>query len=113
MPKATKEFFDEFPEYVNKMKEEIPDVISSFGGLFQRVMKGGSISAKEKEFVAIGIAVAMRCSPCINLHVQKCLDAGANRKEILEAASVAVMMTGGPAYTHMVQVIKALEVLGK
>ena len=113
MPKATKEFFDEFPKYVSKMKEDLPDVVNGFMNLFQKTMKDGVISSKEKEFVALGISVAMRCTPCINLHVQKCLAAGANRAEILEAASVAVMMTGGPAYTHISQVIKALDVLSK
>lgn len=49
--------------------------------------------------------------PCINLHVQKCLDAGNSPAEILEAASVAVMMQGGPAYTHIPVAMEALEAL--
>ena len=61
--------------------------------------------------VALGIAVAQRCEPCINLHVQKSLEAGNSPAEILEAASVAVMMPGGPAYTHIPVVIDALEAL--
>jgi len=45
------------------------------------------------------------------LHVQKCLDAGATKEQILEAASVAVMMGGGPAYTHIPVVMETLETL--
>jgi len=37
--------------------------------------------------------------------------AGATRKEILEAAGVAVLMGGGPAFTHVAEVIKALDAL--
>ena len=111
MPEKVKEFFEDFERYVGKMKEQAPEMHDGFMALFQKVMKKGALSVKEKEYVAVGIAVATRCSPCINLHVKKCLDADASREEILEAASVAVMMTGGPAYTHIVQVMKALGAL--
>jgi alkylhydroperoxidase/carboxymuconolactone decarboxylase family protein YurZ len=47
--------------------------------------------------------------PCINLHVEKCITAGATPAQILEAAGVAVMMQGGPTFTHVPEVIRALE----
>jgi alkylhydroperoxidase/carboxymuconolactone decarboxylase family protein YurZ len=53
--------------------------------------------------------VAQHCTPCIYLHVQKAIEAGATRKEIMEAAGVAVLMGGGPAFTHVGEVIKALD----
>jgi AhpD family alkylhydroperoxidase len=74
-------------------------------------MAEGALTVKSKELVAIGIAVAKQCEPCIKLHVKKCLDAGTTREEILEAAGVAVMMEGGPAYTHIPMVIESLEEL--
>jgi AhpD family alkylhydroperoxidase len=83
-----------------------------FGGLFQGVMKNGALSTKQKELVALGIAVAQRCEPCINLHVKKSLEAGNSAAEVLEAACVAVVMQGGPAFTHIPAVIEALEALG-
>jgi AhpD family alkylhydroperoxidase len=74
-------------------------------------MTNGALSVREKELVALGISVAQRCVPCIRLHVQKCLDAEATKEQILEAASVAVMMAGGPAYTHIPIVMETLEAL--
>ena len=64
-----------------------------------------------EELIALAIGVTQRCTPCIRLHVQKCLQAGATGEQILEAASVAVMMGGGPAYTHIPVVMSALEAL--
>jgi len=93
------------------MKEQVPDTVNGFGAMFSKIMKAGALSAKEKEFVALGIGVALRCEPCIRLHVQKCLDAGATKEQNLDAASVAVMMCGGPAYTHIPIVMEALEAL--
>jgi len=39
-------------------------------------------SAKEKELIAVGIAVAIRCSYCLANHVAKARQMGASRKEI-------------------------------
>jgi len=113
MENEAKEFFEKFKNDISRMKEQTPDTVNGFAALFGKVMKDGALSVREKELVALGIGVAQRCVPCIRLHVQKCLDSGATREQILEAASVAVMMAGGPAYTHIPIVMDALEVLEK
>ncbi len=107
------EFFKEFEQDVNNMKEEVPETLKGFSGLFSKIMKDGAVSLKNKELVALGIGLAIQCDPCIKLHVKKAIEAGASREEILEAASVSVMMGGGPAYTHIPEVIKTLDALGK
>lgn len=111
MASEVKEFFEKFKNDVTTMKEQAPDAVNGFATMFSKIMQAGALSVKEKEFVALGIGVAQRCVPCIRLHVQKCLDAGATKEQILEAASVAVMMGGGPAYTHIPVVIETLEAL--
>lgn len=111
MASECKEFFDKFKKSLAKMKEQTPDTVNGFATMFSKIMQDGALSVKEKEFVALGIGVAQRCEPCIRLHVQKCLDAGATKEQILEAASVAVMMGGGPAYTHIPVVMETLDAL--
>ena len=39
------------------------------------------------------------------------LAAGATREQIIDAASVAVMMQGGPTYTYLPRVFEALDAL--
>ena len=104
-----KKFYEKFNNDTAKMKKQTPQVASGFMNLFGKVMKDGTISLKQKELIAISIAVSCYCGPCIKLHVKKCLNAGATREEILDAASVAVMMSGGPAFTHLPEVIDALD----
>jgi len=111
MTNEAKEFFEQFKSDVAKMKEQSADAVNSFAALFSKIMKDGALSVREKELIALGIGVAQRCKPCIRLHVQKSLDAGATKEQILEAASVAIMMGGGPAYTHLPVVIDTLEAL--
>lgn len=111
MADETKEFFEKFKNDLTKMKQQTPDAAGGFSGMFAKIMKDGAISLREKELIALAIGVTQRCAPCIRLHVQKCLDAGATKEQILEAASVAVMMGGGPAYTHIPVVIDTLQAL--
>ena len=111
MGSEAKEFFEKFENDVAKMKEQTPDTVNGFAAIFSKIMKDGALTLREKELVALGIGVVQRCAPCIRLDVQKSLDTGATRQQILEAASVAVMMGGGPANTHIPVVIDTLEAL--
>jgi AhpD family alkylhydroperoxidase len=108
---ATDTFFEEWPANMEKMKLQTPDVVRAFGGMFQTIMKPGALSVREKELIALGIGMAVRCTGCINAHVEKCLKAGATREQILESAGVAVLMQGGPTYMYVPEVIKALDYL--
>ena len=111
MAEDVKEFYKEFPKAVQKMAQDIPDVVKGFQGLVEKSLAPGALDTKVKEFVALGIAVAQHCVPCIYLHTQKAVAAGATRKEIMEAAGVGVLMAGGPGFTHVAEVIKALDAL--
>ena len=111
MSEDVKQFYSDFKKSVGQMQKEIPGTLQGFGGLFKSVLSEGALSVAQKECIALGIAVAVHCNPCIYLHVQKCVDAGLSRAQILEAAGVAIMMGGGPAYTHIPAVLKALDAL--
>lgn len=99
-----------------RMKEAAPEIARAFGGMFSGLMKdnaaAGGMTALEKELAALAIGVAVHCEPCISSHVEKCLKMGATRQQILDAAGVAVVMAGGPAYTHVAMVVEALEAAG-
>jgi AhpD family alkylhydroperoxidase len=106
-------FFERWPADQAKLKSLAPEILRGFGGLFQATMRAGALSVRENELIALGIGLAARCVPCINLHVEKCITTGATAAQILEAAGVAVMMQGGPTFTHVPEVVRALEHFGK
>ena len=112
MSEKTKQFYQEFTQGMSAARKELPDQVKGFGALFESTMAEGQLSVREKELIAMSIGLALRCVPCIALHVKKCLAAGATREQIMEAAGVAVMMQGGPCYTYLPEVVNALDACG-
>lgn len=88
---------------MERLGEELPGLMDAFQGLHGEVLVDGALSVKIKRLIMLGTAVALRCEPCIRVHVRGALEEGASRDEILEAASVGILMGGGPsaAYTSL------------
>ena len=108
---SVNEKLDEFFEYTAKFAQKYPEIGSNFMTLMGSIIQDGKLKSKEKELIALAVGLSVQCMPCIILHVQKALKAGATREDILEAAGVVVMMCGGPAYTHVPEVMKAMDEL--
>jgi AhpD family alkylhydroperoxidase len=100
---------DEFFVYTAKFMEKYPEIASSFTTLMGSVIQDGKLGSKEKELIAVGIAVGLRCVPCIHAHTKSALTMGATEDEIIEAATVAILMGGGPGMVHVMEVMKAIE----
>ena len=100
---------DEFFEYTAKFMGKYPEIASNFTTLMGSIIQDGKLGSKEKELIAVGIAVGLRCLPCIHAHTKSALSMGATEEEIMEAASVAILMGGGPGMVHVMEVMKALE----
>lgn len=104
-------YYENNANAMRAVRAAMPDVIKGYAGLHQATMKPGALSVLEKELVALGIGLALRCENCIYAHVKAALSAGATREQILETAGVAVMMQGGPTYTYLPRVTEALDAL--
>jgi AhpD family alkylhydroperoxidase len=111
MPTAAETFYETNAEAMKPIREARSDLLKGFGGLHQAAMKPGSLDVREKELIALGIGVAIRCENCIYAHIRSAVKAGATRDQILDAAGVAVMMGGGPVYTYLPRVHEALDAL--
>lgn len=48
-----------------------------------------------KELIAVGASVTANCQPCLQYHVSKAQESGAEEQEILEAITVAKMVRKG------------------
>lgn len=111
MPTNAENYYQHNAEASRSVKAEMADAVKGFGALHQATMKAGTLTELEKELIALGIGLAMRCENCIYAHVKASVAAGATRTQILEAAAVALMMQGGPTYTYLPRVTEALDAL--
>lgn len=84
----------------------IPDATRAFGALSAAVKQGGTLDYKTKDFIALGMSIAIRCEPCITLHTEALIKAGASREEFSDVLAMAIQMGGGPS---MMYAAKALE----
>jgi len=64
-----KEEAKELNEGMAQLASEIPGVMKGFNEVHHAATADGALSTKEKELIALGIAVAVRCSHCIVAHV--------------------------------------------
>ncbi len=86
--------------FLNPLGEKAPEAVKGFMGLHQGALAPGKLSTKEKELIAVGIAISARCEGCISIHVKAALDSGATEDEILETIGVAILMGGGPSLVY-------------
>lgn len=88
----------------------IPETTRAFSALSKAAKTGeGALDVKTREFVALGIAVADRCEPCIAFHVEALINAGASRAEIGDVLAMAVQMGGGPSLMYAAKALACFD----
>ncbi|SPF77708.1 carboxymuconolactone decarboxylase family protein [Pseudoprimorskyibacter insulae] len=96
---------------LRNLRKAIPDTFGGFIAMEQAASTDGALSKKQKEFVALGIAVATRCEACINSHVNALVKLGATREEVAEVLGTAIQMAGGPGLMYAGSALEAFDEL--
>ncbi|MDH7576826.1 MAG: carboxymuconolactone decarboxylase family protein [Bacillota bacterium] len=112
MLNETQAVLSQLQEGQAQMARYLPGILEQFHALARSISQERTLTPKFKELIAVAVAVAIRCQPCIAHHVKRALEQGATTAEILEACSVAVMMGGGPSIAYSSYVVKALKDFG-
>ena len=94
-----------------KFHKVSPETFDGFGIMGKDAKKNGHLSEKTKEFIALGISIAVRCESCIGLHVEHLVRLGATKEELVEALSMSSYMGGGPSITYSAKALDAFEQL--
>ena len=100
-------------KYLEKIHQELPDLMVHESAKWDEVYKDGALSAKFKRLMALGIALRARCVNCIISQTMRALEAGATKEEILETISVNMAMSGTTGIAESLRVLKLLDELGK
>jgi AhpD family alkylhydroperoxidase len=96
---------------IRAMNKLIPEAAAGFGQLSRAVKENGPLSVRQKEWVALGMAIAQRCEPCINFHVEALMKAGGTREELGDILGMAIQMGGGPALMYAAHALASWDEL--
>lgn len=69
-------------DFVGTLSKENTGIAEGFATMHKATATDGALTAKQKELIALGIAITIRCEGCIACHVQDSLKAGATKEEI-------------------------------
>jgi AhpD family alkylhydroperoxidase len=111
MTTSAADYYEHNTEAMKPVRESMSDLLKGFSGLHQAAMKPGSLDTRQKELIALGIGLAVRCENCIYAHTRAAIKAGATPEQVLETAGIAVLMAGGPTCTYLPRVTEALDAL--
>lgn len=106
-------YMDDMRGQLRVLNKTIPAATKDFGALTATMKHSGSLSLREKECIALGIAIAMRCEPCIGFHVQALKAAGGTREELGDVLTVALQMGGGPSLMYAAKTLAAWDSLAE
>lgn len=91
------------------LTEYKPKLMGKVQAFMAEAMQPGVLDKKQKELIALGMALTQQCHYCIALHIRACKHANVSLDEIMEVCAIGVMMGGGPVLTHMAEVERALN----
>jgi AhpD family alkylhydroperoxidase len=98
-------------DQLRNLNKAIPETAKGFGALSKGAMASPALDKKTLEFVALGIAVADHCEPCIGFHIEALVRIGASRDEIAAVLGMAVQMGGGPSLMYAAKALDCYDQL--
>lgn len=107
--KKGKKMNQNIQEAFEQMGQILPELTTNFFKMTEENMRDKYIDVKTKKLVLIGIAVFSQCTWCIEHHIASALEMGISENEIVEAASQAIIMGGGPKMMYMNVVMNTLN----
>lgn len=114
-----KKFIDGFQGAVARFAKANRETLKAFTNLNETALKPGALDRKTKTLMCVAIGMANGSEYCIAARAAQALQAGASREELLETASVGLLMGGslafGPVLTVFMDTLQMLfpEALGK
>jgi AhpD family alkylhydroperoxidase len=96
-------------DFIGTLSKENPGIAEGFGKMHHTTGEDKALSAKQKELIALGIAIVIRCEGCIACHAKAAVEVGATQEEIVETIGVAVVMGGGPSIVYGDKAYKAMK----
>jgi len=108
---------DDFRSYREKMNKRLLEtdnkVIKRFFNLDTNAYMEGALSTKTKEMLGLVSSMVLRCDDCIKYHLEKCMEQGVTKDEIVEIFAVANLVGGSIVIPHTRRALEYWEMLAE
>jgi AhpD family alkylhydroperoxidase len=111
MSNQIKEFRSYREEMNKRLLETDNKVIKRFFNLDTNAYMDGALSAKVKEMLGLISSMVLRCDDCIKYHLEKCMEQGVKRDEIIEIFALANLVAGSIVIPHTRRALEYWEEL--
>ena len=108
-----KEYRSQLIARIGEFGKTVPETVKGYQTLSTAGQKTNYLDAKQRELIALAVAVTVRCDGCIAVHTTEALKQGATKEEISEALGVAVAINAGAAMVYSARVLDAAEAIAK
>lgn len=85
---------------LKKLDEQTPDAMQAFRAFDKAAFTAGALDARQKQLIAVAVALTTQCPYCIEIHTRAARDAGTDDTQLAETAMVAAAIRAGGAITH-------------
>ncbi len=102
---------DEMRTSLRSLNQAAPEMSKGFGALSKAAKTGTALDKKTLELIALAIAVADRCEPCIAFHTEALVKCGGTREEVADMLSMCVQMGGGPSLMYAAKTLACYDEL--
>jgi AhpD family alkylhydroperoxidase len=95
----------EFKKYRQDMNDKILNSgfrdFNKFFALDNKAYIDGALPSKMKELMGLVASMVLRCNDCILYHIDRAIQEGASREELLESFNIALIVGGSIVIPHL------------
>lgn len=84
---------------------------NKFFALDNKAYINGELNAKTKELMGLVASMVLRCNDCIFYHIDRSIQEGANRQELMESFNIALIVGGSIVIPHLRYAFEVMDEL--
>lgn len=84
---------------------------NKFFALDNKAYIDGALPAKMKELMGLVASMVLRCNDCIFYHIDRSIQEGANKEELMESMNIALVVGGSIVIPHLRYAFEMMEKL--
>ncbi len=105
----------QFKSYRSEMNDKILNSgfndFKKFFALDNKAYIDGALPAKMKELMGLVASMVLRCNDCILYHIDRSIEEGATREELLESFNIALIVGGSIVIPHLRFAMEQMDAL--